>query len=81
MPTRNINLSEHLDRFVNERVEARRYKNVNKMPKLQKFNLNPTSVLRLRCQLIYGFGDVGYNSPYHPVIFLVAGVVLLCWIP
>jgi antitoxin ParD1/3/4 len=31
MPTRNINLTEHSDRFVNEQVEAGRYKNASEV--------------------------------------------------
>lgn len=31
MPTRNINLSEHYDRFVDEQVEAGRYKNASEV--------------------------------------------------
>jgi putative addiction module CopG family antidote len=31
MPTRNINLTEHSDRFVNEQVEAGRYKSAREL--------------------------------------------------
>ena len=31
MPTRNINLTEHSDRFVNEQVKAGRYKNASEV--------------------------------------------------
>ena len=31
MPTRNINLTEHSDRFVNEQVEAERYKSASEV--------------------------------------------------
>lgn len=31
MPTRNINLTEHFDRFVDEQVEAGRYKNASEV--------------------------------------------------
>ena len=31
MPTRNINLTDHLDRFVEEQVEGGKYKNVSEV--------------------------------------------------